>query len=90
MGRWSRRIPGEAGESAKTVAESAFGTNLAARKRATVREAKKAFGTCHMAFGNSHSLAGEINTPLHVDMIYGNPAVWIDGEMGMKDGRLLI
>ncbi len=84
------RILEEAEDLAKNVAEFAFGTNSAARKRATVREAKKAFGTCHMAFGDSQSLAGEINTPLHVDMIYDNPTVWIDEKMVMKDGKLLV
>jgi leucyl aminopeptidase (aminopeptidase T) len=80
----------EAGELAKNVAEFAFGTNGACRKRVTVREAKKAMGTCHMAFGDSQSLAGEVNTPLHVDMIYDRPTVWLDDEMVMKDGNILI
>ena len=81
------RIVEDAGELAHNVAEFAFGTNSACRKRVTVREAKKALGTCHVAFGDSRSLAGEINTPLHVDMIYDNPTVWLDDEMVMKDGK---
>ncbi len=84
------RILDEVGELGKNVAEFAFGTNAACRKRATVREAKKALGTCHMAFGDSKSLAGEVNAPLHVDMIYDTPTVWLDDEMVMKDGELLI
>ena len=80
----------EAGEDARNVAEFSIGTNNACRKRSTVREAKKAVGTCHVAFGDSQSLGGEVNAPFHVDMIYDNPTVWIDGEMVMRDGKILV
>lgn len=80
----------EAGEPARNVAEFSIGTNNACRKRATVREAKKALGTCHVAFGDSRSLGGEVNAPFHVDMIYDNPTVWIDGRMVMRDGRIFV
>lgn len=79
-----------AGEPARNVAEFSIGTNNACRKRATVREAKKAVGTCHVAFGDSRSLGGEVNAPFHVDMIYDNPTVWIDGRMVMRDGKILV
>ena len=80
----------EAGELARNVAEFAIGTNNACRKRFTVREAKKAVGTCHMAFGDSRSLGGDVNVPFHVDMIYDNPTVWFDERMVMKDGKILV
>lgn len=80
----------EYGELAKNMAEFAVGTNPASRKRATMREAKKSYGTCHMAVGDSGSIGGNVVAPPHVDMIFDNPTVWADDEIILKDGKILI
>jgi len=80
----------EYGGLAKNIAEFAIGTNPASRKRATMREAKKSYGTCHMAVGDSGSLGGDVVAPLHVDMIYDNPTVWADDEIILRDGQIEI
>ncbi len=84
------RLIEETGPLARNVAEFAVGTNPNARKRATMREAKKAYGTCHMAFGDSQSLGGEVEVQLHVDMIFDDPTVWIDGEMIVQEGKIVL
>ncbi len=80
----------EYGDLAKNVAEFAVGTNPASRKRATMREAKKSYGTCHMAVGDSGTLGGFVVAPLHVDMIFDNPTVWADDVVVVKDGEIVI
>ncbi len=79
----------EYGDLAKNVAEFAVGTNPASRKRATMREAKKAWGTCHVAVGDSRSLGGKVTAPLHVDMIFDDPTVWADDEIVVKNGKIV-
>ncbi len=80
----------ECGGLSKNIAEFAVGTNPASRKRATMREAKKSYGTCHMAVGDSGTLGGNVVAPLHVDMIFDNPTVWADDEVVVKDGEIVV
>ena len=80
----------EYGDLAKNVAEFAVGTNPASPKRAAMREAKKSYGTCHMAVGDSGSIGGTVVSPLHVDMIYDNPTVWADDKVILRDGKIVI
>ena len=80
----------ENGLLAKNIAEFAVGTNPACRKKATMREAKKAWGTCHMALGDSGSIGGEVVVPLHIDMIFDEPTVWADDIVIVKDGKIAV
>ena len=80
----------ENGDLAKNVAEFAIGTNPACRPRETMREAKKTWGTCHMAVGDSGSIGGVVEAPLHIDMIFDNPTVWADEQMIIQDGKILV
>ncbi|OGL67987.1 MAG: hypothetical protein A3J27_04320 [Candidatus Tectomicrobia bacterium RIFCSPLOWO2_12_FULL_69_37] len=84
------RLLEEHGDLAKNVAEFAIGTNPACRARETMREAKKAWGTCHMAVGDSGSIGGKVVAPLHVDMIFDRPTVWADGQIVVKDGQITV
>ncbi|MEE9274964.1 MAG: aminopeptidase [bacterium] len=84
------RLLEENGDLAKNVAEFAVGTNPACRKLVTMREAKKAWGTCHMAVGDSGTLGGNVVAPLHVDMIFDKPTVWADDTVIVKDGEILV
>ncbi len=84
------RVIEEHGELAKNVAEFAVGTNPACRARETMREAKKSWGTCHMAVGDSGSIGGKVVAPLHVDMIFDRPTVWADEQVVVKDGKIVV
>jgi leucyl aminopeptidase (aminopeptidase T) len=55
-----------------------------------MREAKKAWGTCHMAVGDSGSIGGKVVAPLHVDMIFDRPTVWADDQIVVKDGKITV
>lgn len=79
----------EGGNMARNIAEFAVGTNPDCRKKVTLREAKTAWGTCHMAVGDNRTLGGSVFAPLHVDMIFHHPTVWMDGQIIVRDGKIV-
>ena len=78
------------GESAANIAEFAFGTNGWCRPYASLREAKKALGTAHVAIGDSRSIGGEVDGPIHMDMIFDHATVTFDGRPVLADGHLAV
>ena len=83
------RLLEKAGPSSRNIAEVAMGTNRRARVDVGIREAKKAWGTAHIGIGDSRSIGGMIESPLHIDHILLNPTVWLDGKEIVADGKLL-
>ncbi|MFC1958639.1 aminopeptidase, partial [Chloroflexota bacterium] len=78
------------GDSAKNIAELAIGTNRKARLGVTIRETKKAWGTVHVALGDSRSLGGKVESPLHMDMIFREPTLTVDGQTIVKEGQIVL
>ncbi|MDP3879201.1 MAG: aminopeptidase [Dehalococcoidales bacterium] len=78
------------GDTARNIAELAIGTNPKARVGVTIRETKKAWGTTHVALGDSRSIGGTVESPLHMDMIFREPTLVVDGKTIVKDGQILI
>ncbi len=78
----------EHGDTAKNIAEFAVGTNPACRPYTSLREAKKTRGTCHVAVGDSGSLAGKVVSPLHVDLIFDQPTVYADDRMILQGSHI--
>lgn len=72
----------------KNVAELGIGTNYKAKITGNVLEDEKAFGTCHIAFGNNKHFGGKVDVPFHVDFVVKNPAIYADGGIIMKDGKI--
>ncbi len=70
------------------VAELGIGTNPKAKAKGTVLEDEKVLGTAHIAFGNNISFGGKLNVPFHLDCVFSNPTVFIDGKLIMKDGKI--
>ncbi|MFQ5895127.1 MAG: aminopeptidase [Nitrospinota bacterium] len=83
------RVLEENGETAKNLAEFALGTNPACRPYASIREGKKTWGTCHVAVGDSGSIGGKVVSPLHVDIVFARPTVYVDDQVVVQDGRVL-
>ena len=80
----------ESGPSSRNFAEFALGTNRRCRVGVGIREAKKAWGTAHVALGDNQSLGGVVESPLHIDFILLRPNVWLDGREVVRDGQLLM
>ncbi len=78
------------GDSARNIAELGIGTNPKSRLGVTIRETKKALGTAHIALGDSKSLGGKVESPLHMDMIFREPTLVVDGQTLLKEGQLSI
>ena len=78
----------KAGDSARNIAELGIGTNPEARLGVTMRETKKSWGTAHIALGDSKSLGGKVESPLHMDMIFREPTLSVDGLTVLKEGQV--
>ena len=79
-----------AGPAARNLAELGIGTNPAAKLSGNVLEDEKILGTVHLAFGDNASMGGSVRAPYHQDGILLRPNVWVDGELLMRDGTLLV
>jgi leucyl aminopeptidase (aminopeptidase T) len=75
------------GRLARNIAEIGVGTNSKARIIGNILEDEKVFGTVHIALGNSLSLHGKVDVPLHIDGIILKPTLEVDGEIIIKDGK---
>jgi leucyl aminopeptidase (aminopeptidase T) len=85
-----RRLLLGAGEDGVRVAELGIGTNECAILTGELLEDEKILGTCHVAFGASAGIGGEIQVPIHEDCVVLEPTVEIDGEALVRDGELLV
>jgi leucyl aminopeptidase (aminopeptidase T) len=84
-----KKILEEAGVSGRNIAEFAFGTNPACRITGRSREDKKKLGTCHVAIGDSLSLGGTVESPMHMDIMMLRPTITVDGAVIVEDGELV-
>ncbi len=78
------------GNKARTLAELGVGTNDMAEIKGAVLEDEKVKGTVHLALGNNISMGGTCNVGFHVDGILLRPTLTVDGEVILRDGRMLI
>jgi leucyl aminopeptidase (aminopeptidase T) len=68
------------------AAELALGTNPACRLIPKSREVKKRLGQAHVALGDNMSLAGTVESGIHLDIIMLRPTVLLDGRAVLKEG----
>ncbi|TDX43696.1 aminopeptidase [Orenia marismortui] len=85
-----RKIIEPYGKDAKNIAELGIGTNDQAELTGNILEDEKVLGTVHIAIGDNSAMGGNISVDSHLDGIIENPTVEIDGDLIMKDGKLLI
>lgn len=85
----SMKIDGN--KNASVVAEFAVGTNKKAKVTGVILEDEKAYGTCHIAFGDNTSYPGGRNSStLHIDVIVMKPTIALDGRTIIKNGKLVV
>lgn len=72
----------------RSVAEFGIGTNRSARITGNVLEDEKVYGTVHIAFGSNLTFGGTIEAGVHIDCVFKDPDVKIDGCQVMKNGRM--
>jgi len=72
------------------ASQFALGTNPACLVIPNTREVAKKLGTAHIAIGDNISLGGKSKSTFHIDFVFLNPSVYLDGKCILKDGRYLI
>jgi leucyl aminopeptidase (aminopeptidase T) len=78
------------GAEAKTLSEVGFGTNHRAMLTGNIIEDMKMPGVVHIGFGNNLSLFGKIYVPMHNDGTIKSATVWVDDQMLIENGQLLV
>jgi leucyl aminopeptidase (aminopeptidase T) len=68
------------------AAELALGTNPACRLVPKSREVKKRLGQAHVALGDNLSLAGTVDSAVHLDIVMLRPTVILDDDRLVLDG----
>jgi len=68
------------------AAELALGTNPACRLVPKSREIKKRLGQAHVALGDNLSLAGTVDSAVHLDIVMLRPTVILDDDRLVLDG----
>ncbi|HNG57249.1 MAG TPA: aminopeptidase, partial [Solirubrobacterales bacterium] len=78
------------GPDGTNVAELGIGTNEKAILTGNILEDEKILGTAHIAFGASAAIGGNVQVPVHLDVVSMRPEVTIDGTPVVLEGRLLV
>jgi 2,5-dihydroxypyridine 5,6-dioxygenase len=76
--------------SAYNLAEFAVGLNPFCRSYATNLEDLGRLGFGHHGVGSNYAIGGTVLAPCHIDVIYGNATVEIDGRAILDKGRALV
>jgi len=75
--------------TAYNLAEFAVGLNPQARGYATNLEGLGKLGFAHHGIGSSYAIGGEVKAPCHIDVIYKDASLELDGKLVMEKGRFL-
>lgn len=78
------------GPDGTNVAELGIGTNAKAILTGNILEDEKIIGTAHVAFGASAAIGGNVQVPVHLDVVSMRPEVTIDDTPVVLDGELLV
>lgn len=78
------------GPDGTNVAELGIGTNEKAILTGNILEDEKILGTAHVAFGASAAIGGNVQVPVHLDVVSLKPEVTIDDTPVVLEGRLLV
>lgn len=72
------------------VAECAVGMNPKAKITGNILEDEKVLGTSHIAFGNNANIGGNTRSDIHLDAIFRNPTIHLDGKTVIRNGKILL
>lgn len=73
-----------------TLAEFGIGLNNMAVLKGSMLEDEGAYGTCHFGFGFNKDQGGMSDASVHIDCVYKNPDVIVDGKKIIQKGILII
>jgi leucyl aminopeptidase (aminopeptidase T) len=73
---------------AANIAEFGIGLNPLSRRNGDFQEEKKARGNVHVALGDNLFYGGQVQSPVHIDMVMYRPTVRFDEQVIVANGRL--
>jgi leucyl aminopeptidase (aminopeptidase T) len=76
--------------TAYNLAEFAVGLNPASRTFATNLEDLGKLGFGHNGIGSNYAIGGQIAAPCHIDIIYSDASLEIDGRLILDKGKVLV
>ena len=65
----------------KKIAELGIGMNKHAKVIGTTIIDEKSYGTAHIASGSNYWFGGTIRTIIHLDQVFRNPKIYVDGNL---------
>lgn len=82
----------DSADSRKTriLAECGVGLNPLAKLRGIMLTDEGAMGTMHFGFGSNATVGGLNNVPFHLDFVFTNPTLVVDGVVILNDGVCVI
>ncbi len=80
----------ESSPDGRNLAELGIGTNDKARLSGVILEDEKVYGTVHLAFGDNSTFGGNTRAGVHIDGIILSPDLYLDGQLVVSGGKLLI
>lgn len=72
------------------LAELGIGMNPHCRLIGRMLEDEGVDSTCHFGIGTSNTLGGDVKARSHYDFIVHDPTITVDGDVLMRDGKLLV
>ena len=75
--------------TAYNLAEFAVGLNPEARGYATNLEGLGKLGFGHHGIGSNYAIGGDVKAPCHIDVIYKDASLEIDGRLVLDKGTFL-
>jgi leucyl aminopeptidase (aminopeptidase T) len=78
------------GPDAYNIAELGIGTNDRAIVSGDTLEDEKVLGTVHIALGNNAGMGGTVNVPIQLDGVIRSATLYVDGELMLDKGTLVI
>lgn len=88
--RLSNNLKSFQNENCYNIAEFGVGLNPEARLTGIMLEDEGVFGTIHIGIGTSIALGGNIDAPIHYDLIIKNVTIELDGKVIQKGRELFI
>jgi len=77
-------------QRAYNLAEFAVGLNPACRTFATNLEDLGKLGFGHHGIGSNYAIGGHVAAPCHIDIIYSQASLEIDGRIILDNGKVLV
>ncbi len=82
------KMLGPVGSKRRVLAECGVGLNPDAKLTGTMLTDEGAYGCMHFGFGANHTVGGQNKTDFHLDFVFKEATLIVDGKMILNNGEL--